>query len=115
MVPWLVVVLGVCVRMSLRRLECGSASLVMVGAVPFPFCRVWGQVLSPPTGGSAPVKIMSGALCPSATLRAVVSASSLCVTPVCDFTLPMCVLYPMLSLACIMPSDNCRRCLWGGG
>jgi hypothetical protein len=78
MVPWLIVELGVCVRMSLRRLECRSASLVTVGGVPFPFCRVWGQVLSPPTGGFAAVKIMSGALCPSATLRADVSASSLC-------------------------------------
>ena len=63
-------VLGVCVRMSLRRLECKSASLVMIGGVPFSFCRVWGHVLSPPTGGSASVKIMSDVLCPSATLRA---------------------------------------------
>ena len=92
MVPWLVVVLGGCVRMSLRRLECRSASFVTVGGVPFPFCRVWGQVLNPLTDGSSSVKIMSGALCPSATLRAAVSASSLCVTPVCYFTLPMCVL-----------------------
>ena len=75
MVPWLVVVLGVCARMSLRRLKCILASLVMVGGVPFPFCRVWGQVLSPPTGGSASVKNMSGVLCPFATLRADASAS----------------------------------------
>jgi hypothetical protein len=99
----------VCVRMSLRRLECRSASLVMLGGVSFPFCRVWGQALSPPTGGSDSVKSMSGVLCPSVTLRATVYASSLCVTLVCDFTLPMCVLYPMLSLVCIMLSASCRR------
>ncbi len=40
-------------------------------------------------------------------------ASSLCVTPACDFTLPMCVVYPMLSLVCLMLSASCRRCLWG--
>jgi hypothetical protein len=75
MVPWLVVVFDVCVRMSLRRLACKSASLVMLGVVPFPCFRVWGQVLSPPMGGSASVNIMSGVLCPSTTLRAAVSAS----------------------------------------
>jgi len=31
MVSWLVVGLKVCVRMSLRRLECKSASLVTIG------------------------------------------------------------------------------------
>ena len=113
MVLWLVVVLDVCVRMSLRKLECKSASLVILGGVPFPFFRVWGQVLSPPTGGSASVNIMSGVLCPSTTLRAAVSVSSLCVTPVCDLTLPVCVLYPMLSLVRMMLSASYRRCLWG--
>ena len=57
--------------------------------------------------------IMSGVLCPSTTLRAVVSASSLCVTLVCDLTLPMCILYPVLSLVCMMLSATCRKCLWG--
>jgi hypothetical protein len=113
MVPWLIVVLDVCVRMSLRRLECKLANLVMLGGVSFTIFRVWGQVLSPPTGGSASVKIMSEVLCPSTTLRADVSASSLGVTPACDLTLPMCVIYPMLSLVCMMLSTNCRRCLWG--
>jgi len=113
MVPWLVVVLDVRVRMSLRRLECKSASLVMLGGVPFPCFRVWGQVLSPPTGVSASVNMLSGVMCPSTTLRAAVSASSLGVTPVCDLTLSMCVLYPMLSLVCMMLSASCRRCLWG--
>ena len=113
MVPWLAVVLDVCVRMSLRRLQSKLAILDMLGGVPLPFVRVWGQVLSPPTGGSASVNIMSGVLCPSTTLRAAVSASSLCVTPVCDSTLPMCVLYPMLYLARIMLSASCRRCSCG--
>jgi hypothetical protein len=73
--------------------------------------RIWGQVLSPPTGGSASVKVMSGILCPSTTLRADVSASSLCVTPVRDLILPICVLYPMLSLVCMMLYANCRTYL----
>ena len=42
MVPWLVVALDACVRMSLRRLECKTASLVMLGGVLLPFVRVWG-------------------------------------------------------------------------
>ena len=113
MVPWLAVVLDVCVRMSLRRLQSKLAILDMLGGVPLPFVRVWGQVLSPPTGGFASVNIMSGGLCSSTTLCAVVSASSLCVTPVCDFTLPMCVLYPILSQMCMMLSASYRRCLWG--
>ena len=65
--------------MSSRRLECKSANLVTLGGVSLPVFRVWGQVLSPPTGGSASVKIMSGFLCPFTTLRAEVPASSLCV------------------------------------
>ncbi len=60
MVPWLDGALEVCVRMSFRKLDCKSASLVMIGGVPFPFCRVWDQDLCPPTGGSASVNIMSG-------------------------------------------------------
>ena len=62
---------------------------------------------------AASVNIMSGVLCPSTTLRAVVSAPSLWVTPVCDSTLPMYVLYPMLSFAWMMLSAKCGRCLWG--
>jgi len=107
------VVLDVCVRMSLRKLECKSASLVMIGGVPFPFCRVWGQALSPPTGGSALVNVMSRVLCRSTTLRAAASASSLCVTPVCDFILPMCVLYLVLSLVRMMSSASFRKSLCG--
>ena len=91
-------VLDVCARMILRSQECRSANLVTLGGVSLLFLLIWGQVLSPPIGGSASVNVMSGVLCPSTTLRADVSASSLCVTPVCDLTLPMCVLYPMLSL-----------------
>ena len=64
----------------------------MLGGVSMLVVRVWDQVLSPPTGGFASLDIILGNLCPSTTLRVVVSASSLCVTPVCDLTLPMCVL-----------------------
>ena len=69
------------------------ASLVMLGGVPlFLVFRVWGQVLSPPTGGSASVNIMSGVLYPS--------TSSLCVTPVCDFTFAdMCFVSHVVSCA----------------
>ncbi len=70
----------------------------MLDGVPFLVFLVWRQFLNPSIGGSASMNIMLGVLCPSTTLRAVVSASSSCVTPVCDLTLPMCVLYPMLSL-----------------
>ena len=59
------------------------------------------------------MKILSGVLCPSTTLRVVVYASSLRVTPVCDFTLPIFMLYPTLYLVCMMVSANCIRCLWG--
>ena len=110
---WLVVVLDICVWMSLRKLECISASLVMLGGMSLIVFRVWGQVLSSPMGGSASSNIMSGVLCSSTTLRAALSASSLWVTPVCDLTLPMCVLYPMLSRVCMTLSASCRRCLWG--
>ena len=105
-------VLDECVRMNLRKLECKSAKLVMLGGVSLLGFRIWGQILSPPTGGSTSVKIMSGVLCPSTTLQAAVFASSLCVTLVCDLALPMCVIYPKLSLVCMMVSANCRRCLW---
>ena len=101
MVPWLVVVLDVCVQMSLRKLERKSASLVMLGDVSLlDFCARC-QVLSPPTDGSASVNIMSGVLCLSTTLRAAVIALSLCVTPVCDLTLPMCVLYLSHVISCV--------------
>ena len=46
-------------------------------------------------------------------MRADVSASSLCVAPVCDLTLPMCVLYPMLSLVRMMSSASCKSSWWG--
>ena len=111
MVPWLVMGFEMCVRVSLRRLEYRSASLVMVGGESLLVVRIWGEVLSHYTDGSAYVNILSGVLCPSTTLRAVATASSLCVTLVCNFTLPMCVLYPMLSLVCMMSSARCRRCL----
>ena len=74
--------LGVCVRMSLCRLECRLARLCMLGNVSFLVQRIWGHVLSPLIGGSAYVNIMSGVLCPSTTPRAAVFVSSLCLTPV---------------------------------
>ncbi len=113
MVLWFVIVLDVCVRIGLRRLVCRSASLVALDGVFLRVFRICGHVRSPPIGGSASVDIMSDVLCPSTTLRAAVSASSLCVIPVCDFTLPMCVVNPMLSLLCMMLSASCRRCLCG--
>jgi hypothetical protein len=97
--------------MSFCKLECSSASLVMMGGDSLLVFRIWGQVLSPPRGGSVSVNNMSGILCPSTTLRAAVSTSSLCEAPVCDLTLSIWVLYPMLSLVYMMLSANCRRCM----
>ena len=48
-------------------------------------------------GGYASVHNMSGDVGSSTTLRAAVSASSMCVIPACDFNLPIYVLYPDLS------------------
>ena len=77
-----VIVLDVCHRMILRSLECRSANLVTLGGVSLLVLLIWGQVLGPPISGFASLNVMSGVLCPSTTLRADVSASSLCVTPV---------------------------------
>ncbi len=99
-------VLYVCVWISLHRLVCRLASLAKLGCESLMVFRICGHVLSPPTGGFASVNIMLGVLRTSTTLRAAVSASSLCVTPVCDLTLPMCVVNPMLSLVCIMLSAS---------
>ena len=59
MLLWRVVVLGVCVRMSLRSLECRSARLCMLDGVSFFVPRNWGQVQSPTIGGSATLTNMS--------------------------------------------------------
>ncbi len=85
MVLWRVVVLGVCVRMSLCRLECRSARLCMLGDVSILVPRIWGHVLSPLIGGSAYANVMSPVFCPSTTPHAAVAVSSLCVTPVYEF------------------------------
>ncbi len=98
-------VLDVCVWISLRMLVC-RFSLVKLGCVSLMVFRICGHVLSHPTGGFASVNIMSSVLRPSTTLRAAVSASSLCVTPVCDLTLPMYVVNPMLSLVCVILSAS---------
>ena len=42
------------------------------------------------------------------------SASSLCVTSVCDLNLPICVLYPMLFRVCMMSCASCRRHVFMG-
>jgi len=102
-----------CCLMILRRPECRLGSLVNMVAVSWLIVQSFGQDLSPYTGGSAHMNIMSGSLCPSTTLRAASSASSLCVTPVCDFTLPMCVLYSRVSLVLMMPSASFKRFLCG--
>ncbi len=115
MVLWHVVVLGVCVRMSLCKLEWRSARFCMLGVVSFLVPRICGHVLSPLIGGSASTNVMSGVFFPSTTPRAAASASSLCLTPVCDLTLPMCVLYPKLSLVRTMSSASCRSFCGGGG
>ena len=101
------------VLISLQRLEWRSDSLVNVGVESRSVARSRGKNVSPPMGGSASVNNISGNLFPSTTLRAAVSASSLCVTPVCDFTLPTCFLNPMLSLVRIIPSASLRRSLSG--
>ena len=113
MVLWRAVLLGVCFWISLCRLECRSTRLCVLGVVSLLFSRIWGHVLSPLIGGSASVNVMSGVFCPSTTPRAAVSASSLCLTLVCDLTLPICVLYPMVYLVRLMLSARCRSSLWG--
>ncbi len=90
-------VLDVCVRMILRRIERGLTNFATLGGVLFYFFLIWGKVLSHLISGSVSMYVMSGVLCPSTTLRVDVSASSLYVTPAYDLTLPMRVLYPMLS------------------
>ena len=59
MVLWRAVLLGVCVRMSLCKLECRSAMLCVLGVLSFLIPRIWGHVRSPLVGGSASVKIIS--------------------------------------------------------
>ena len=93
MVLWRVEVLGACVRMNLCKFEWRSAKLCMLGVVSFLVQLIWGHVLSPLMGGSAYVNVMSGVFCPSTTPRAATSASSLCLTPVCDLTLPISHIY----------------------
>ena len=60
MVLWRVLVLSVCVRMSLCRLECRSAKFCMLGDVSFFVPCIWGHVLSPLIVWSASVNFMSG-------------------------------------------------------
>ena len=50
---------------------------------------------------------------PSITPRAAAPTSSMCVTPVCDLTLPMRVICPILSLVRMMSSASCKSSLPG--
>ena len=103
----------VCVRMSLRKLECKSASLVMVGGESLLVFIYLGPGSKSPYMWFSICEYYVGCFVyPSITLRAVVSTSSLRVTPVCDLTLPICVLYPMMPLVCMMLSASCRKYLW---
>ncbi len=111
MVLWRDVVLVVCVRISLCKLEWRSAKSCMLDVVSSLVPRICGHVLSPFIGGSAYVNVMSEVFCPSTTPRAAASALSLCVILVCDLTLPMCVLYPILSLVRMMSSASNRSFL----
>ena len=70
-----------------------------------------------PMGGSACVNIMSGSMSPSTTPHAPVSAASLYLTPVWDLTLPICVVYPFVSLSLMMllvyaSSSLCMWCVY---
>ena len=73
--------------------------------------RSYDQVMSFPMGGFASVRNMLDSSCYSTTLWAAVLASSSFVTPVCDFTLPMCVLYPRVPLVWMISSASYRRSL----
>ena len=59
--------------------------------------RVWGHVRRPPDCGSASVNVVKVVVVPSTTDLAASSAASLWKIPVCDFTLPMNVVYPRSS------------------
>jgi len=99
MVPGFFMLFDVCCLVRLRRPECRLGSLVDVVVLSWlDDVRRCNQVLSPPTGGSAPMKVMPLSMCPSTRLRAAASASSLSVNPVCDFTLHMRVLYSRVPL-----------------
>ncbi len=57
-------------------------------------------------GGSASVKVMSGRVLSSTTLRAPSSASSLYTMPMCDLTFPIWVVYPLRYLSRMMLSAS---------
>jgi len=115
MAPGFFVLFDVCCLMSLRRPECRLGSLMDMVVLYWLVVRSCGQVLIPPTGGSSPVNVMSSSMYPSITPQAAAFTSSLCVTQVCDFTLPMCVLYSRVSLPRVMSSVSLRRSLRGWG
>ena len=102
---------GVYFFFSFRRLDGSFDSLMIVRFLSLIVEKSCRQFRSPPIDGFASLKSMFGALCPSTKLRAAVSASSLCVTPVWDFTLPIYVLCPWASLVYIILSTSWMGCL----
>ena len=113
MVPGIFVIFDVRCLTSLRRSNYRLCNLVCVLVVFWLVVQSCGQVLNPPKGGAAPVNVISGSMGHSTTLRTASSASSMCVTPVCDYTLPICVLYSRVSLVWMMSSAGFRRSLCG--
>jgi len=113
MVLGFVAELEVFVLLSLRRPEWRSDNLVSECVEYRLVVRCCGQVCSPPISRSALVNVMCGALWPSTIFQTAVSTSSLRVTPVSNLTLPMYVLYPVLSLVRIISSSSSRRSLRG--
>ena len=74
--------------------------------------RTLGHVRRPPTGGSSSSNtVFAGIFC-EATSLAAASAASLYMTPVCDFTLPMCVARPASSLTLMSSAVALIRSLW---
>ena len=89
--------------MSLRRLECRSASLVMLGSVSLFGFRIWGQVLSPPTGG---YRMYQWILCQVLCVP-LLHCERLCLLRHCVWLL--CVILPCRCVFCI---PGCLLCVW---
>jgi hypothetical protein len=81
---------------------------------------IWGQVRSPPIGGSASSKVVPGTISPSTTDLATLSAVSLYYTSVWILIFPMYVfryleyLY-FSSLSISFRSSSCRYCVYAAG
>ena len=79
---------------ALRLVNFLVCSCLLVGC-----SLICGHVRSPPIGGSASSKVMSGCLSPSTTDLAALSAVSLYSTSLRDFTFPICVFSCLWSLS----------------